>query len=173
VPGFQFLHCLQASDEGGESLFADGFAVAEDMRAEDPEGFAVLSRTPVRFTFKDADSDLTAERPLISLDHRGDIAAIHYNNRSIAPLSLPGGEMRRFYSAYRLFSETLRDPRYIMRLRLQPGDLVAFYNHRVLHGRTGFQDLGVRRHLQGCYVSQDGVFSTVALLHRNQERVPA
>jgi gamma-butyrobetaine dioxygenase len=173
VPGFQFLHCLQASDEGGESLFADGFAVAEDMRAEDPEGFAVLSRTPVRFTFKDADSDLTAERPLISLDHRGDIAAIHYNNRSIAPLSLPGGEMRRFYSAYRLFSETLRDPRYIMRLRLQPGDLVAFYNHRVLHGRTGFHDLGVRRHLQGCYVSQDGIFSTVALLHRNQERVPA
>ena len=173
VPGFQFLHCLQSSDEGGDSLFADGFAVAADMKDRDPDVFAVLSRTPVRFTFKDADSDLTAERPLISLDHRGDTAAIHYNNRSIAPPSLPSEEMQRYYPAYRLFSQMLRDPRYIMRLRLQLGDLVAFYNHRVLHGRTGFRDLGVRRHLQGCYVSPDGVFSTFALLHRNQQRVPA
>jgi len=114
---------------------------------------------------------LTAERPLIALDHRAEIAAIHYNNRSIAPLSLPGGQMQPYYRAYRLFSQMLRDPQYTMRLRLQPGDLVAFYNRRVLHGRTGFSNLGAQRHLQGCYVSQDGVFSNFALLQRNREKV--
>ncbi len=173
VPGFQFLHCLHCSDDGGESLFADGFAVAADMKARDPEGFAVLSRTPVRFAFRDAHCDLTVERPLIALDYGGDIAAIHYNNRSIAPLFIPSNEMQGYYRAYRLFSQMLRDPQYMMRIRLQPGDLVAFYNRRVLHGRTGFTDLGVPRHLQGCYVSEDSVFSNFALLQRNPEKLLA
>jgi len=173
VPGFQFLHCLQCSNGGGESLFADGFAVAADLKARDSEAFTILSRTPVRFAFKDAHADLTAERPLIALDHRGEVAAIHYNNRSLVPLSLPSGQMRLYYGAYRLLSQMLRDSQYAMRLRLQPGDLVAFYNRRVLHGRTSFRNENVTRHLQGCYLNQDSVFSNVTLLQRNREKVLA
>jgi gamma-butyrobetaine hydroxylase len=170
VPGFQFLHCLQCSDEGGESLFADGFALAADLKARDPQAFATLSRTPVGFVFEDVHSHLTAEQPLIALDHRGDVAAIHYNNRSIAPLALVRDQMQPFYRAYRVFSQMLRDSQYVMRLRLQPGDLVAFYNRRVLHGRTGFRNGDAMRLLQGCYVSQDGVFSKLAILQRDPEK---
>ena len=32
VPGFQALHALITSPDGGESLFADGFALAEHVR---------------------------------------------------------------------------------------------------------------------------------------------
>jgi gamma-butyrobetaine dioxygenase len=173
VPGFQFLHCLQCSDEGGDSLFADGFAVAADLKARDPKAFAILSSTPVRFAFRDSESDLIAERPLIALDHRREIAAVHYNNRAISPLRLPHGQIRPFYRAYRLLSQALQDHRYEMRLRLQPGDLVAFHNHRVLHGRTSFSSRDVRRHLQGCYVSPDGVFSNFAVLQRNRGKILA
>jgi gamma-butyrobetaine dioxygenase len=173
VPGFQFLHCLQSSDQGGDSLFADGFAVAADLRDRQPACFAILSSTPVRFVFRDADSYLAAEHPLIALDPRGEVAAIHYNSRAIAPLPLSDGQIRPFYRAYRQFSQVLRDPRYEMRLRLQPGDLVALHNHRVLHGRTSFHSGNGRRHLQGCYVSRDGVFSRFAILQRNRGKILA
>ena len=33
VPGFQVLHALIASPDGGESLFGDGFALAEHLRS--------------------------------------------------------------------------------------------------------------------------------------------
>jgi gamma-butyrobetaine dioxygenase len=81
--------------------------------------------------------------------------------------------MLAFYRAYRLFSQTLREPEYEMRLRLEPGDLVAFHNHRVLHGRTSFRNNNTQRHLQGCYVSQDGIFSSLAVLEKNRERILA
>jgi gamma-butyrobetaine dioxygenase len=171
VPGFQFLHCLQSSDEGGESQFVDGFAVAADLKAEDPEAFAILDSTPVSFTFQDTDTFLENARPVIACDLRGQVIAVHYNNRALAPLSIPAGRMLAFYRACRLFSQILREPHYEMRLRLEPGDLVAFHNHRVLHGRTSFQNRNVQRHLQGCYVSQDGVLSALAVLQRNGERI--
>jgi gamma-butyrobetaine dioxygenase len=173
VPGFQFLHCLQSSDEGGESQFVDGFAVAADLKAEDPEAFAILSSTSVRFVFRGADCFLEHARPLIACDLCGQLVAIHHNNRAMAPLSIPPTRMLAFYRAHRLFSETLREPGYEMSLRLEPGDLVAFHNHRVLHGRTSFRNNNVQRHLQGCYVSRDGVFSSLAVLQRKGERILA
>jgi gamma-butyrobetaine hydroxylase len=173
VPGFQFLHCLQSSDEGGESQFVDGFAVAADLKSEEPEAFAILGITPVPFTFRDTDSFLQSARPLIACDLRGQVVAVHYNNRAMAPLPLPSSRMLAFYRAYRLFSQTLREPEYEMRLRLEPGDLVAFHNHRVLHGRTSFRNNNTQRHLQGCYVSQDGIFSSLAVLEKNRERILA
>ena len=33
VPGFQVLHVLVASPDGGESIFGDGFAIAEHLRS--------------------------------------------------------------------------------------------------------------------------------------------
>ncbi|MHB8814363.1 MAG: TauD/TfdA family dioxygenase, partial [Steroidobacteraceae bacterium] len=46
VPGFQALHVLIAAPDGGESLFADGFALAQQLRQEDPSAFEGLARPP-------------------------------------------------------------------------------------------------------------------------------
>src|SRR4029077_2686071 len=62
VPGFQALHALVTSDEGGESLFADGFALAEHLRATAPRHFELLTRTAVPFRYRAKDADLYAER---------------------------------------------------------------------------------------------------------------
>ena len=43
-------------------------------------------------------------------------------------------------------------------LTLRPGELVAFDNRRVLHGRRAFRSTA-RRHLQGCYVDIDAIRS--------------
>jgi len=173
VPGFQILHCLQASPEGGDSFFADGFAVADHLRAQHPVSFLLLATTPVRFTFQDARTHLSAERPMLQLNFRGEVAAVHYNNRSIAPLSLPPDRMRPFYLAYRELAQILRSPDFKFRIKLQSGDAVAFDNHRVLHGRAGFNAALHPRHLQGCYINRDSLFSNLRVLHRKfREALP-
>jgi alpha-ketoglutarate-dependent taurine dioxygenase len=166
VPGFQALHALIPSSEGGENLFADGFALAEQLRASAPDAFAQLTTQAVPFHYRSQDADLYAERPLIQLSARGEVTAVHYNNRSIAPLAFPAREAAAFYAAYRRFALLLREARFQLRTRLASGMLVVFDNQRILHGRTAFSSARFARHLRGCYLSRDSVYSETALLRR-------
>jgi alpha-ketoglutarate-dependent taurine dioxygenase len=166
VPGFQALHVLIASNAGGESLFADGFALAEHLRVSAPEAFAQLTTTAVPFHYRSREAELRAERPLIQLSLRGEVSAFHYNSRSIAPLDLSARAAECFYSAYRRLAVLLRDPRFQLRTQLQAGTLVVFDNQRILHGRTAFSSARYPRHLRGCYLARDSVYSASALLRR-------
>ena len=166
VPGFQALHVLIASPDGGESLFADGFALAEHLRDLDPEAFALLARTPVPFHYRSQNAELFAERPLIELSCRDEVCAVHYNSRSIAPLRLAPLEAAPFYAAYRRFAAVLREPRFQLKLHLPQGEIVVFDNQRILHGRTAFSSARHARHLRGCYLTRDSVYSGAALLRR-------
>jgi gamma-butyrobetaine dioxygenase len=166
VPGFQVLHALVASPDGGESLFGDGFAIAEHLRATSPDAFAVLTQTPVPFLYRSKDAELYAERPLIQLSCSGDVTAVHYNSRSIAPLRLPAREAARWYAAYRAMAALLRNSRFHLQFRLRDGDLVVFDNQRTLHGRTPFSSARHPRHLRGCYLTRDSVYSEAAILRR-------
>ena len=53
-------------------------------------------------------------------------------------------------------------PRRPIEITLQPGELVAFDNRRVLHGRRAFRSTE-RRHLQGCYIDIDAIRSVARL----------
>jgi len=140
--------------------------VLEHLRAAEPDSFMELTRTAVPFHYQSTDAELFSARPLIQLSTDGQVAAIHYNNRSIAPLQLAISEVRAFYAAYRRFAALLRDERFQLRTRLRDGDLVVLDNQRTLHGRTGFSSARYPRHLQGCYLSRDSVLSETALLRR-------
>jgi alpha-ketoglutarate-dependent taurine dioxygenase len=166
VPGFQALHTLLAAPDGGDSLFADGWAIAAHLRDTEPDTFAILTHTAVPFRYQSQQADLSAERPLIALDCAGSIVAVHYNSRSIAPLRLPPAQCRVFYGAYRRFGELLRERAFQLTTRLAAGDLVLFDNQRILHGRTGFASARHPRHLRGCYLTRDSVYSQAALLQR-------
>ncbi|MEP6886225.1 MAG: TauD/TfdA family dioxygenase [Gammaproteobacteria bacterium] len=166
VPGFQVLHALIASPDGGASLFGDGFAIAEHMRAVFPDAFAILTQTAVPFLYRSDNAELYAERPLVQLACSGEVSAVHYNSRSIAPLRLAARDARAFYSAYRRFATLLRDPRFHLQISMRDGDLVIFDNQRTLHGRTAFSSARHPRHLRGCYLTRDSVYSEAALLRR-------
>lgn len=170
VPGFQALHALITSPDGGDSLFADGFALAGHVRDTRPDDFALLSRTSVPFHYRSLNAELYAERPLIQLSCRGEIQAVHYNSRSIAPLdpSYPG--TANYYSAYRRFAELLREPRFQLKFKLADREIVVFDNQRILHGRTAFSSARHARHLRGCYLTRDSVYSTAAVLRRALDR---
>jgi gamma-butyrobetaine dioxygenase len=98
---------------------------------------------------------------LIQLDHSGAVRAIHYNNRSVSTARIPLEKADEFFPAYRKLAELLRNPEFEWRVKLQAGELVAFDNSRVLHGRTAFTG---PRLLQGCYIGRDGVASSLATL---------
>ena len=165
VPGLQILHCLQADEGGGDSLFVDGFAVAAELRSKDSPAFDTLARVMAPFAFRDDGVDLQADRHLIELTPDGRVRAVHYNSRSIRPVSLPSEELEAFYHGYRALSRLLRDRRFEFRVKLASGDLVAFVNRRVLHGRTAYSP-AAGRWLQGCYVDYDGLTSNLAVLER-------
>jgi gamma-butyrobetaine dioxygenase len=168
VPGIQLLHCLVNETRGGLSTLVDGFAVAQALREEAPEAFAILTRTPVRFRYTDADTELTASAPPIELDVTGAVQTIHFSPRlDFVPLFAPE-QLDAYYRARRLFDHRLRAAQFEIRFLLQAGDLVMFDNCRLLHGRTGFDPREGLRHLQGCYIDSDGPRSLYRVLRRRQ-----
>ncbi len=178
-PGILLFHCIETCSEGGgQSEFVDAFKVAELLRQEDPEGFEVLAsqRQAFRRHF-DGDVDLQAEFPVISLDEFGALAGVRINDRVTAPLSIAHEHVVPFYRAYRRLLElTGREDLTIARV-LQPGDLAIFDNHRILHGRTGF-DLKGPRWLRWAQVERGDFFSTLRVLEdklgarREDRRMP-
>jgi gamma-butyrobetaine dioxygenase len=79
-PGLQFLHCLVNEADGGESIFVDGFAIAEALRQEDPQAFRSLCDIPVEFRNKDRHSDYRCLAPIIALDALGQVTEIRMAN---------------------------------------------------------------------------------------------
>jgi gamma-butyrobetaine hydroxylase len=162
APTLQLLHCLSSSAGGGETTLVDAFRVAADLAADE---LRLLAGTPIRFRYADEDTELEAETPVLSLDARGELRAVHFNTRSCAPFRLAEELVEPYYAAYLRFGRLLEEPRYRIRLRLEPGDLLIVDNMRVLHGRTAYSEAG-ERHLQGCYADRDGLRSRLAVLSR-------
>src|SRR6201996_711544 len=168
VPTVQLLHCHLSAADGGDTVLVDGFAAAAQLRAEDPDSFGVLTRTPVPFGYHDRGTDLRACQPLIELSADGRHRGIRFNTRSLQALRRPPAEVAAFYAAYRRWAQRLARPEQARTLRLSPGDCLIFDNTRVLHGRTGFTSTGDRL-LQGCYADLDGLASTRAGLAQPAE----
>jgi gamma-butyrobetaine dioxygenase len=166
VPGVQLLHCVANETTGGLSTLVDGFAVAETLRARDPEAFRILSTTLVRFLFRDKDTEMMSSAPLIELDAGGNARIIRFSPRlDFVPL-LPPAALSAYYRARQIFGQMLRSNEFEVRFLLNKGDLVMFDNCRLLHGRTGFDPQEGLRHLQGCYIDIDGPRSKYRVLQR-------
>ena len=165
VPTLQILYCLENSTSGGESTVVDGFAVAQELRRINPDGFDLLARNCARFEYAGEQGvRLQARRPMIELSPDGALMAIRFNNRSTAPiLDVPFDEMEAYYAAYRQFAAIIDDPAFAVSFRLNPGESFIVDNTRVLHSRTAFSGSG-SRWLQGCYADKDGLLSTLAAL---------
>ncbi|MDB6091307.1 MAG: hypothetical protein JWN85_4091 [Gammaproteobacteria bacterium] len=166
VPGVQLLHCLINETSGGLSTLVDGHAAAEALRTRDVEAFQLLSRTPVRFRYRDDTTELVASATPIELDVMGRVQAINFSPRlDFVPLALPE-DLADYYRARRAFDHLLRSPEFEIRFRLDAGELLMMDNRRLLHGRTGFDPAAGQRHLQGCYIDIDGPRSLYRVLRR-------
>ena len=155
APGIQFLHCLQNEVSGGFSTLVDGFAVAEYLRNKHTEAFESLTTTNLRYQFKDKDIILENWGELIELDKEGDYKQVRYSTRVDYVPPLEPEKLKNFYQARKLLSELYCSAEFELKFKLQPGDIMMFDNHRLLHGRTAYNANEGMRHLQGCYLEFD------------------
>jgi gamma-butyrobetaine dioxygenase len=151
---------------GGESVFVDGFRVAEDLRIEHGQAFKLLSTHAIEYRFHDDTCDIRTTAPIIEVDREGRLTRIRFNNWLRAAMIVPDALIESMYEALETFWRKLRTPKYRLNLRLEPGDLIAYNNNRVLHGRAPFDATSGERHLQGCYLNQEDLDSRLRLLDR-------
>ena len=165
VPTIQILHCLKNSTKGGDSKVVDGFNAALRLKKENKRYFNLLSKYCSRFEFKrKKNAHLKSRFPMIALSPDGELTAVHFNNRSIAPITdVPYNDMTNYYKAYRKFSSIIDDSAMALTFKLNPGECFIVDNTRVLHARTAYSGKG-SRWLQGCYVDKDGLLSTILTL---------
>ena len=168
-PGYQFLHCLINSAEGGDSSAVDGFAVADYLRKNEKEIFDTLVNVP--FKFKDKDYTQESIRgyhaPAISLTKDNDYNDIRFSVATMDVLDCNPDLMEKVYKAHHRFGNLLHDDKFQIKFRLKPGDIFSFNNRRVLHGRTAFNPNSGHRHLQGYYIDRDEIIGRLNYLKNN------
>jgi gamma-butyrobetaine dioxygenase len=122
-PGYQFLHCLINSAEGGESSAVDGFAVADYLRKNEKEIFETLVNIPLKFK----DNDYTQESirsfhaPAISLTKNDDYNDIRFSVATMDVLDCHPNIMDKVYKAHHRFGNFLHDDKFQIKFRLEPG----------------------------------------------------
>ncbi|MFK8024867.1 MAG: TauD/TfdA family dioxygenase [Ilumatobacter sp.] len=164
-PGFQFLHCIENTVDGGWSRMTDGLAVVDAIRCDHPDAYEALTTLHWVFMNRSPTADHRWIGPIIDQQpgHPLTLRAF-YPVRSAA--HMPVSDVPRAYESLRVFSRVARDPRFQICTPFRPGDLIAFDNRRVLHGRDAFESGGAR-HLRGCYADHDDLYSRLRVLRRN------
>lgn len=159
-PGLQLFNCVAQSDvlgdqfgpEAGCTRLADGLAAAAALREASPAAFDFFCGTPLPFVHRAGDAYVRSRAPVFRLDRAtGWPAEVRYNetDRDIFD-SLSAAEVEGFYKHARALQAALSASE--LRFKLAPGVALLLDNHRVLHGRVGFEG---RRNLIGCYLTAD------------------
>lgn len=164
-PDIGIFHCLANANNGeGESILVDGFRLAEQLRQEDPASFDLLTLVPQKYErIHKSESHWECEAPIIQLNYWGEFVAFRYADRTVAPLDVPRALIRPFYKAFRHLAEISRRPEFEARFQLQTGQGLIYDNHRILHGRAGFNGY---RHIRQAFVSRDSFHSNLRVLEK-------
>mmetsp|Transcript_50164 Transcript_50164/g.121550 ORF Transcript_50164/g.121550 Transcript_50164/m.121550 type:complete len:566 (-) Transcript_50164:84-1781(-) len=176
-PGLQIFTMVQPALKGGESVFGDGFAVAEELRHSNPDAFHTLSTTIRRYHSRDDVTGwyLQASGPIIDVRHDTDgrIENIRHNDLDRLPdippshLTTPD-EIDEFYNklddAHQAWDTLLQQDKFRLIMKLRPGDTMVVANQRCFHGRCSFEsNNSTPRSVIGCYVSQDELLSRMRM----------
>lgn len=168
-PGFQFLHCIKNTVPGGWSRMTDGLAVVRELREHYPADYEALTTLNWVFFNRSPTDDHRWVGPMI--DHASD--GYPMTLRAFYPVrgfpAMADADVSRAYASLRTFSKVAHDPRFQISSPFRPGDLVGFDNRRLLHGRDSFEPGGGQRHLRGCYLDNDDLYSRLRVIARASE----
>ena len=170
--GINFFHCLRTSGVGGETVLADAFEIARVLRETEPGAFELLSTVPIQFyRYIEGRAAYYTEACVISVDYLGEVTGFRYSNRqTTAPLDLPAELIEPMHDAQRKLSALMRHPDFEIRFLLEPGDILAYDNQRVIHGRMPYDDSQGARHLRSVEVSREEFHNRLRLLMITLER---
>ena len=156
------------------SILLDGFKVAEEIRKSNPEHFYILSSFPLSYHLTGSGHKYLNTTPSIVLDpETGQVTRVHFNNSRRLPLSssdfksllhqVIGGDSRvqKLYAALQTFMATMRSESLQYKIQLEPGNLLTFDNHRLMHARTAYTGL---RQMCGCHINKEEWISRLRVL---------
>ena len=136
-PGVQVFTMVKPADIGGESVYADGFAAAELLRAEHPRSFNMLASTVRRYQCIDKETGwyLEASGPVIET-RRGVVCGIRHNDLDRLPDLPPPADGQvdndSFYEelavAHAKWDNILGRDSTRLVMKLRPGDTVLVAN---------------------------------------------
>ncbi|WP_370223380.1 TauD/TfdA family dioxygenase [Pararhodobacter marinus] len=164
APGIQFLHCRRNSVQGGESIYSDGVAVANDFRKRDPRGFELLSTIDVPFFCEHDSYDMRSRQTVIELDRYGEVSGLTISQHMLDLLDLDQHLLDEYYPAFCRFGKMLQEEKYMMRFMMKAGECMVFDNHRIVHGRAGYVATSGERFLRGTYADRSEMRSTYRAL---------
>ena len=142
VPGLQIFHCISGSYSGGLTSLIDGFAVAERMRWQHPDAFAVLCSVRLPFRYIGDGYHLFNRTHVFTLDSAGRVGQFRYNNCDRAPLDaatlvpVPQAAAppvtgtityERVYDALQALQQVLDDASMRVQFKLAPGKVQRCY----------------------------------------------
>lgn len=162
-PGVFVLHCIRPAADGGDTVLVDGFRLAEHMRADDPDAFALLCEPNHVFIRRHPGQlDQRTRARVFSTDDRGRVCGVRIHSRSSGPVDVAAEKAVAYLSAVRALMGLAMSKDNQIRLHLEAGDGVVTDNHRVLHSRTDFTDRS--RFLQSCSVAREDFHENMRLL---------
>lgn len=156
-PGISLFHCLKSHrDGGGASFFVDGIAAATILQKSSPVSFEILSSVALlTVAERNLVERFRSRGRLIALDTSGTIRGVRISDRNFPEVDLPENQIEPVYNAIREFLEILYAPNRIFEHQLQPGEMVIFDNHRVLHARRSFDPNSGERWLQQLSIDRE------------------
>jgi gamma-butyrobetaine dioxygenase len=177
-PGFQLLHCLKNTCEGGSSLFSDAFHAVSQLH---PKHIKQLTDTKIGYQYKNAGEYYYYEHPVIEAQNYHSenfpesrvLKCVNYSPPFQADhLSTAFHQTTKFppfLHALRKFADRVEDPHNLYEYKMQEGECVIFNNRRVLHGRRQFDAAHGQRWLKGAYVDTDVFMSRFRVLNEQYE----
>jgi len=171
-PGIQFLHCIKNTTVGGRNELSDGFLAAKILKEKYPELYEILLKRPIQYQNigKDDNHDIynLTRKLVFELDPNGKLENINFSHQTRdSYMDLEIEEVQKMYTAIKKFNDILYSRENLIHVQLQSGDIVAFNNTRVLHGREEYQHgPGLERHLEGGYVEWDQARSKIRILKK-------
>jgi alpha-ketoglutarate-dependent taurine dioxygenase len=139
-PRFVGLLCLRTARDGGVSKVVSGHALHNALRSEASDLLPTLYQS---FEFHKKPTPETTRAPILSWNADGARLRVRYlgeyvrSGHQVAKRPLRDGERAALDALDALLAD---EARFVVELRLEPGDLLLVDNDRILHGRSAFRD---------------------------------
>ncbi len=131
-PNATLMCCVSNAAQGGETIFISGDDLVAALQAERPDLFELLKKVPMPH-------QRSGDRRVCPVIRRqGDAWLLNWNYYCVANDCAPAVQgLRQTFFDFLRDSERVR--RFLVEVKLRPGDAVIWKDERVLHGRHAFQ----------------------------------
>lgn len=135
-PDYIMLTCVNASPVGGESFLVDGYAVLDQLAADDPALVKDLESVVVDQTEEDMQ---VSQSPIVQYNAAGRILLRRNFSQCPLPTSQQPEKDQAMIDTWVNAVDAAGDV--VPRFKVEPGQALIIDNYRMLHAREGYEDL--------------------------------